>query len=52
MVWILPVNAPPPFPTLFSTLAGTLVVVAMTLDRAAPVGPFGPAVAAAGLLSP
>ena len=41
MVWILPVNAPLPSPTVSRVLAGTLVTLDTTLDRAAPVGPFG-----------
>ena len=41
MVWILPVNAPLPSPTVSSVLAGTLVTLVTTLARAAPVGPFG-----------
>ena len=40
MVWILPVNAPLPFPTLSRVLAGTLVTLLVTLVSAAPVGPF------------
>ena len=50
MVWILPVNAPLPSPTLSRVLAGTLVTLEMTLARAAPVGPFAADVARAGLL--
>ena len=40
--WILPVNEPEPI--LSSVLAGTFVTLDTTLARAAPVGPFGPAV--------
>src|SRR6202451_4083775 len=41
-------TAPPPVPTVFKVLAGTLVTLATTLARAEPVGPFADEVVVVG----